>query len=72
MEIKNIIEITKEEEDLLLKGAKLWCDIFDALGIDLTDRGELLDSFSLVKYFDGQELYSGDGEKAYRFKVSGR
>lgn len=70
MEIKNIIEITREEEILLLKGAKLWCDISDSLGVDFTDRGELLNCFSLDKYLDGQELYSGDGEKVYRFKVS--
>lgn len=70
MEINNTIEITREEEIILLRGAKLWCDIFDPLGIDFTDRGELLDSFSLDKYLDGQELFAGDGETAYRFKVS--
>ena len=70
MEIKNTIEITREEEIILLKGAKLWCEILNSLGVDFTDRGELLDSFSLDKYLDGQWLYSGDGEKGYRFKVS--
>ena len=56
MEINNTIEITREEEIFLLKGAKLWCEIFDPLGLDFTDRGELLDSFSMEKYLDGQEL----------------
>ena len=70
MKIKNTIEITREEEIFLLKGAKLWCDIFNSLGIDFIDRGELLDSFSLDKYLDGQELFEGDGETAYRIKVS--
>jgi hypothetical protein len=70
MEIKNIIEITKEEENLLLQGAKLWTDIFEKLHIDFAEYGELLDSFSLSKCLDGQELFSGGGEASYRFKVS--
>ena len=72
MEIKNTIKITKEEENLLLQGAKLWNNILGQLGIEFTYYGELIDSFSFEKCLDGQELFSGDGETAYRFKVSER
>lgn len=69
MKIIEEIRITKEEEENILKSAKIFDDIFSQLGYHEEDYGNIISDFIASTSLDDRQIYRADGERAYRFKI---
>lgn len=70
MKIIEEIRITKEEEEeIMLKGAKIFDDILSQLGYHEEDYGNMIADFITSTSLGDKQIYRADGERAYRFKV---